>query len=66
MTRPKLADFCEAHFIRAYAANNNAAMFFWARCEYAALYYLPTYRRVGGLHFVKIGKFGMSFYVSRR
>lgn len=25
-----------------------------------------TYRKVGGLHFVKLGRFGFSFYWSRR
>lgn len=25
-----------------------------------------NYRKVGGLHFVKLGRFGFSFYVSRR
>lgn len=25
-----------------------------------------SYRKVGGLHFIKLGRFGASFYVSRR
>lgn len=25
-----------------------------------------TYRKIGGLHFVRIGRFGFSFYISRR
>ena len=25
-----------------------------------------TYRKVGGLHFVRLGRFGFSFYISRR
>jgi hypothetical protein len=25
-----------------------------------------SYRKVGGLHFVRLGRFGFSFYVSRR
>ena len=24
------------------------------------------YKKVGGLHFIKIGRFGLSFYVSKR
>lgn len=24
-----------------------------------------SYRKVGGLHFVRIGRFGFSFYISR-
>lgn len=25
-----------------------------------------SYRKIGGLHFVRIGRFGFSFYISRR
>lgn len=35
--RSKLADYCEARFIRAYARKDGAATATWARLEYMAL-----------------------------